>query len=96
MLLHLLNRSPASSRLIQDVLRAMGPEDRLLLIESGVYGAAPPQSACFETLKGRCYALQEDLTSRGLAERQADWIIPVDMAGFVALTAETQRTVSWY
>ncbi|KXS39321.1 MAG: tRNA 2-thiouridine synthesizing protein B [Halomonadaceae bacterium T82-2] len=96
MLLHLLNRSPAGSRLPEDVLRAMGPDDRLLLIESGVYGAVSPQADCFKTLKGRCYALQDDLSARGLAERHADWIIPVDMAGFVALTAETQRTVSWY
>lgn len=96
MLLHLLNRSPASSRVPQDVLRAMGETDRLLLIESGVYGAVAPQADLFANLAGRCFALHEDLESRGLAGHGAAWITVVDMAGFVALTEETQRTVSWY
>ncbi|MBZ9556692.1 MULTISPECIES: sulfurtransferase complex subunit TusB [unclassified Modicisalibacter] len=96
MLLHLLNRSPASSQVPQDALRAMGAHDRLLLIESAVYGAVAPQADLFAALEGRCFALREDLVSRGLVEHCAPWIAMVDMAEFVDLTAQTQRTVSWY
>ncbi|MDW5375486.1 sulfurtransferase complex subunit TusB [Halomonas sp. HP20-15] len=96
MLLHLLNRSPASSGVAHDVLRAMGPDDRLLLIESGVYGAVGPQATLFSALHGRCFALADDLASRGLSECCADWITVLDMQGFVMLTEETQRTVSWF
>ncbi len=96
MLLHLLNRSPSSNCVAHDVLRAMGPDDRLLLIEAGVYGAVGPQAGLFSPLKGRCFALADDLASRGLSEDCAEWVTVLDMRGFVMLTEETQRTVSWF
>lgn len=96
MLLHLLNRSPASSRVPEDVLRAMGEEDRLLLIEDGVYGALAPLADRYASLQGRLFALREDLLSRGLAARCAESVQVVDMDGFVRLTEETERTVSWF
>lgn len=96
MILHLLNRSPVSSSVAQDMVRAMGPDDRLLLIEAGVYGAVEPQAALFSALHGRCFALAEDLASRGLSEHCAGWVTPLDIQGFVMLTEQTQRTVSWF
>lgn len=96
MLLHLLNRSPSSSRVPEDALRAMGDEDRLLLIEDGVYGARAPLLASFEAVGGRLFALREDLVSRGLEDRCAATVTVVDMDGFVALTEEAERTVSWF
>jgi len=96
MILHLLNRSPASSGVAYDMLRAMGADDRLLLIEAGVYGAVEPQATLFSALPGRCFALAEDLASRGLSEHCAEWIAVLDMQGFVMLTEQTQRTVSWF
>lgn len=96
MILHLLNRSPASSSVPHDMLRAMGSDDRLLLIESAVYGAVEPQARLFSALHGRCFVLAEDLASRGLSEHCAEWITALDMQGFVRLTEDTQRTVSWF
>ncbi|WP_136067736.1 sulfurtransferase complex subunit TusB [Modicisalibacter radicis] len=96
MILHLLNRSPASSGVAHEMLRTMGADDRLLLIEAGVYGAVEPQAALFSALEGRCFALLEDLASRGLTGCCASWVTPLDMQGFVTLTEETQRTVSWF
>lgn len=96
MVLHLLNRSPASSRVPQDVLRAMGDGDQLLLIEEGTYGALLPWVEQFASIQGRLFALHEDLASRGLVERCALQVTVVDMDGFVKLTEDTQRTVSWF
>lgn len=96
MLLHLLNRSPASSRVPRDVVRAMGEEDKLLLIEEGVYGALAPLVEQFASLQGRLFVLHEDLVSRGLAERCVAQVQVVDMDGFVGLTEATERTVSWF
>lgn len=96
MLLHLLNRSPASSRIHRDALRAMGEEDRLLLIEDGVYGALTPLVEQFEAIPGRLFALREDLVSRGLEGRCDECVTVVDMDGFVTLTEDTERTVSWF
>ncbi|MFP4137717.1 MAG: sulfurtransferase complex subunit TusB [Halomonas sp.] len=95
MLLHILNRAPDSVACRQ-ALAAMGPEDRLLLIEDGVIGALAAQRDAFPGLAGRLYALREDLESRGMLARRADDVRVVDVEGFVALTEECERTVSWY
>ncbi|WP_048307320.1 sulfurtransferase complex subunit TusB [Halomonas sp. PR-M31] len=96
MQLHLLNRSVASSHVYRDALRAMGDDDYLLLIEDGVYGAVAPLVEHFSSIAGRLFALREDLESRGLEERCAESVIVVDTEGFVQLTEETERTVSWF
>nr|WP_298415092.1 sulfurtransferase complex subunit TusB [uncultured Halomonas sp.] len=96
MQLHLLNRSVASSHVYRDALRAMSDDDYLLLIEDGVYGAVAPLVEHFSSIAGRLFALREDLESRGLEGRCAESVIVVDTEGFVQLTEETERTVSWF
>lgn len=94
--LHLLNRSPFSSRILDDALNAMGPEDQLLLIEDGVNGALAGAEHYFVGLEGRLFALREDLESRGLSGRCSASVIVVDVDGFVALTEAADKTVSWF
>ncbi|WP_083582191.1 sulfurtransferase complex subunit TusB [Halomonas aestuarii] len=96
MLLHVVNRSPATSRVYQQALSGMAPEDRLLLIEDGVQGALPQLVRYYEGLEGRLYALKEDLEARGLLGRCAESVQVIDVDGFVTLTEEAERTVSWY
>lgn len=95
MLLHTLNRPP-SSRVLDQALAGMGPEDRLLLIEDGVIGVLPAQRERFAGVAGRLYALHEDLAARGLLTRCDDAVRVVDVEGFVTLTETCERTVSWY
>lgn len=96
MMLHILNRSPASSRVPLDALRAMSDNDCLLLIEDGVYGAVTPLADVFAAIEGRVFALKDDLSARGLTNKHSDTIRPVDMEGFVALTEQASQTLSWY
>ncbi|GHC26526.1 sulfurtransferase complex subunit TusB [Aidingimonas halophila] len=96
MILHTLNRSPATSRVYQQTLDAMASEDRLLLIEDGVQGALPSLSPLFGELSGRLYVLQEDVISRGLEERCDPSIHVVNVDGFVLLTEEADKIVSWF
>lgn len=96
MLLHTLNRSPATSRVYQQALTAMGPEDRLLLVEDAVQGALPKLIRYFAGLEGRLFALREDLEARGLEGRCDPSVQIVDVDGFVLLTEEADKTVSWY
>ncbi|QTF91082.1 sulfurtransferase complex subunit TusB [Halomonas sp. BM-2019] len=96
MLLHILNRSPETSRVHRQTLAAMGPEDRLLLIEDAVQGALPGLDGHFEGLDGRLYALEEDLVARGLAAHCREGVRVVDLEGFVILTEQARKTVSWY
>ncbi|QFU01613.1 Protein TusB [Halomonas sp. THAF5a] len=96
MLLHVVNRSPANSRVHEQALTGMGPEDVLLLIEDGVQGALPQLVRYFAPIEGRLFALKEDLEARGLLGRCAESVQVVDVDGFVTLTEEAERTVSWY
>ncbi|GEK74126.1 MULTISPECIES: sulfurtransferase complex subunit TusB [Halomonas] len=96
MKLHILNRSPASHRVHEQALAAMGPEDRLLLIEDGVQGGLPQLVRHFEAIAGRLYALREDLEARGLLGRCDGSVQVVDVDGFVQLTEEAEHTLSWY
>ena len=96
MLLHVVNRSPATSRVYQQALAGMSSDDRLLLIEDGVQGALPQLVRYYTGLEGRLFALKEDLESRGLLGRCDASVQVVDVDGFVELTEEAERTVSWY
>jgi tRNA 2-thiouridine synthesizing protein B len=96
MLLHILNRSPDTSLVHRQALAAMGPEDRLLLIEDAVQGVLPGLADHFGELDGRLYALHEDLAARGLVAHCREGVRVVDVEGFVTLTEEALRTVSWY
>ncbi|WP_416140618.1 sulfurtransferase complex subunit TusB [Halomonas sp. HK25] len=96
MLLHILNRSPATSEVYRQALAAMGPDDRLLLIEDGVQGALGGLVDRFGDLQGRLHVLEEDLSARGLEPLCDASVALVDVEGFVTLTEEAQRTVSWF
>lgn len=96
MLLHVVNRSPANSRVFEQALNAMGPQDLLLLIEDGVQGALPQLVRHLAPVEGRLFALREDLEARGLVGCCAESVQVIDVDGFVTLTEETERTVSWY
>jgi tRNA 2-thiouridine synthesizing protein B len=96
MILHILNRPPSSSLVYREALAAMGSTDFLLLIEDGVLGALTSQVRHFQQVEGRLFALREDLDARGL-EGQCDASVQVvDVDGFVVLTEEADKTVSWF
>lgn len=96
MILHILNRPPSSSRVYREALAAMGSTDRLLLIEDGVLGALTSQVRHFQQVEGRLFALREDLDARGLLGRCESSVQVVDVDGFVLLTEEADKTVSWF
>lgn len=91
--LHLINRSPFSTNILQELAAAVSQGDHVLLVEDGVYAASG--TALHVLPEGvELWALEEDCASRGVTS--ADISKMVDMAGFVALTATTHRTVSWF
>lgn len=96
MILHILNRPPSLSLVYRQALAAMAEGDRLLLIEDGVMGALSAQIEHFQSVTGRLFVLSEDLKSRGLEAHCAAKIHRVDIDGFVALTEEADKTVSWF
>lgn len=96
MILHILNRPSSHSRVYRQTLAAMTEHDRLLLIEDAVSGALTSEVERFQSIAGRLYVLREDLVSRALDAYCAETVHMVDMEGFVRLTEEAEKTVSWY
>lgn len=92
--LHLINRSPFTSSAFQELAAAVCEGDHVLLIEDGVYAAMGTTAGTWP--EGvELQALEEDCVSRGIAPASIR-LETVDTAGFVALTASTDRTVSWF
>ncbi|ART61704.1 sulfurtransferase complex subunit TusB [Kushneria marisflavi] len=91
--LHLVNRSPFATRILDELAAAVCEGDHVLLIEDGVYAA---NGTALDDFPGgvELWVLEEDCISRGVAPSDASR--RVSMAGFVDLTATTHRTVSWF
>lgn len=88
--LHILNRGPNQTELLQHCLDAMTSGDALLLIEDGVYWSTAHFT---EKLSGvDLYVLTADLEARGLKEPRGQ---SVDDDEFVDLTVVHSRSVSW-
>ena len=97
-MLHTINKSPYSHQCLAECLRVCSADDIILLLEDGVY-AALATGEWLQALLGKAaavYALQPDITARGLNDRIASAIKTVDYAGFVQLCAEQPNMMAWY
>lgn len=98
-ILHILNKSPFSSTLLQQCLdRCHTTDAAIILLEDGVYCAlANHQYAEKLRQVQHCYAIKNDVLARGL---EADALLPhitlVDYEQFVALTIDYRLNQSWY
>ncbi|GAB3380650.1 hypothetical protein NCG89_00655 [Spongiibacter taiwanensis] len=63
-------------------------EDEIVLVGDGTYLALPDTP-----LRLKAYVLTDDASLRGLTA--TNHFTPIDMAGFVALTAKHPHTLSW-
>lgn len=95
-MLHILTK-PSNSSAFAQMQLAAGAQDTVLLVEEAVTAALDPTWSAWLHFYQRIYLLSEDLTSRGLAEIAADHGLPtVDVDGFVVLTEQNEKTVTWY
>lgn len=95
MILHTVNKSPASHNCLQECLAALGPKDAILLLEDGVYAAVSIEP---ETWRSdiAIYALQPDLICRGVLDRIDSRVMAISDQDFVRLATEYDQVVSWY
>jgi tRNA 2-thiouridine synthesizing protein B len=96
MTLHILPVSPWSGDAFERCCAALAPGDELLLLGDGVYAARAGATAAVGGIAGaaRIHALGEDCAARGI-EAPCAGVIMTDYAGFVALAAEHERSVTW-
>jgi tRNA 2-thiouridine synthesizing protein B len=92
MTLHIVSKSPYQSDCLKNCLNVIANKDTLLLIEDGVYAATGHWPQTLQQLEAKVVILADDSDARG--------IIPafdtVDYAGFVALSCDTARSISWF
>lgn len=98
MTLHLLNKTQQNTALIERMLSTLSDGDQILLIEDGVYNALPHSESWIDSkgLKQSTYVLVCDIEARGLLSRIRTDIEQVDDKGFVRLSCEADKVVSWF
>lgn len=100
--LHTVNKSPFSHNTLASCIDVCGNQDCILLIEDGVFGAMgnAPFAADLQNLitsKGvKVFALENDVSARGLQGRIQNQIALTDYLGFVQLSLDFHCVQSWY
>ena len=90
--LHLLSHSPFTDARFTSCLRLLGEADALFLTGDAVY-ALTPNTEWAQKLNGlKVFALEEDLTARGLNQSIAT---VVDYAGFVECCTQFAKVNGW-
>ncbi len=97
--LHTVNK-PASRPALQLARAALAKGDALLFIEDGVttltdhsFSAKELESVAADH---KLYCLHSDAQARGLLEYLPGWVETIDYDGFVQLTEQHSKTLSWF
>ncbi|MFA0067166.1 sulfurtransferase complex subunit TusB [Vibrio breoganii] len=90
-MLHIVSRLHSLETLSRYVLA----KDTVLLVEEAVYAANPKHKKHALLPSIEVKALQPDLIARGLESVCPSHIEAVDFAGFVDLTAEHSKSITW-
>lgn len=99
--LHLLFSPPTAGTALADCLRAASDGDTVLLLQDGVYAAVARATAPAALLREAVgsgvtvAALAPDVAARGIGAGLHAGIELVDDDGFVELTEQYPRTLSW-
>lgn len=98
--LHTVNKSPFQDNSLRSCLQVCGPEDSVLLIEDGVYGAIPASPVANELNAlldsgVRIYVLSNDAQARGM-NQFLHGVETADYHYFVELSSAHRCMQSWY
>jgi tRNA 2-thiouridine synthesizing protein B len=99
--LHTINKSPYVHNSLASCLKVCIENDGILLLEDGVFGilTSAPGAEELQALIQRgikVFALINDIKARGLEEKLAPNIKPIDYNTFVQLTLDHRCVQSWY
>lgn len=99
--LHTINKSPYTHNTLVSCLKVCSERDGILLLEDGVFGiltSAPGADELQQLIQRgvKVFALVNDIKARGLEEKVAPNIEPIDYDAFVRLTLNHRCVQSWY
>lgn len=92
MTLHLIQKSPFSTSLLDDCLNVINVDDSIILMQDGVLACQQPKLA---TIKNTIFVLQDDLDARGIQLTHKN-VNAISYTRFVQLCTECKNTISWY
>ena len=96
-ILHTLNQSPFASQIWQDCLEHIEPDDCLVLLNDGVYGALNHHPYRNVLHNKTCYAIKEDVETRGLNQLNLNPdIILISYEQWVELAVKHPLSQSWF
>ena len=97
-ILHIVNQSPFSHQALRQCLICYKPSDSILFIGDGVYSTLDThQYARVLQVMDRCYALRDDIVSRGLtSQKTLNNVTFIDDFEFVNLSVEYPLSQSWF
>lgn len=94
-ILHTISRSP-SSTLLASCASLLENGDGVLFIEDGVYHCTNNSSLSAIESQVKLYALREDLTARGVIDKNTAKAETINYDDFVQLCCEYDKVVSWF
>ncbi|MBJ7222931.1 MULTISPECIES: sulfurtransferase complex subunit TusB [unclassified Brenneria] len=95
-MLHTLSHSPYHCDM-DTLLRCLGPEDALVLLQDGVIAALADTPVLNRLLKTAIplYALKNDVDARGLVAQISTNVSLIDYTEFVKLTVRHPQQLAW-
>lgn len=96
MILHIISTSPFTHDALQRCRDIATAQDGILLIEDAVLALSNAARFLEDLPSPHLFVLEPDRLARGMALPQTPVITAVDYEGFVTLTAQFAKSVSWF
>lgn len=95
MQLHIISHSPYKNTIFTQALATATANDKLLLVDEGVYALTGVYKQQIQAHPTACFAIKEHLALRGLPLDE-DAAELIDFDTFVRLSLDAQHCLSWY
>jgi tRNA 2-thiouridine synthesizing protein B len=80
---------------LEDAVVLYSEQDNILLIEDAVYAANPLHRAFRYIKNTSVFALESDIEARGITNRISPSVVVVSYSGFVELTVNQDKSLTW-
>ncbi|MDT8428799.1 MAG: sulfurtransferase complex subunit TusB [Pseudomonadales bacterium] len=94
--LHTVNKAGTPPALLHSCLRMSSSGDAILLLQDGVYLVGSPVLEQAIDSGRDVFVLQSDMEARGLVMNPQQRMRLVDYTGFVELSCQYSKTISWF
>lgn len=96
-LLAIVFDSPFVSQSLSECLQYANNQVDIVLLQDAAYACIPTNPLYKKLIASKLpvYVLMDDLQARGIVLNADNYVKPIDIAGFVALTEKNPTQISW-